>query len=144
MFILDASVLAKAFLEETGSQEFRAWLAQETAQGTPLHAPHLAYSEVGRVIQKECRDLKAAEAKELHQAAFIGINIIPLDTSDGLVWDATKHLTYYDAEYVDAARSTGSALVSADDKQLQAAAKIGVKTLSFSPSKATRKPMETA
>ncbi|MEK6974873.1 MAG: type II toxin-antitoxin system VapC family toxin [Candidatus Thermoplasmatota archaeon] len=144
MFVLDASVLAKAFLEEDGSKEFRAWLARETAKGTPLYAPHLAYSEVGRIIQKECRDLKVAEAKELHQAVFIGISIIPLDPSDSLVWDAAKHLTYYDAEYVDAARVTDGILVSADDKQLQAAAKIGIKGLSFSPSKAKTKHAEAA
>ena len=144
MFVLDASVIAKAFLEEAGSKELRAWLAEATAQGTSVHAPHLAYSEVGRIIQKECRDLKIAEAKELHQAAFIGINILPLNTSDGLVWDATKHLTYYDAEYVDAARFTGGTLVSADEKQLQAAAKIGIKTLSFSPSKAKKTHAEAA
>ncbi len=144
MFVLDASALAKAFLEEVGSKEFRAWLAKETAKGTALHAPHLAYSEVGRVIQKECRDLAVEETKELHQAVFIGIDLIPLDPSNGGAWEAAKGLTFYDAEYVGAANLTGGTLVSADETQLKAAEKLGIRVLSFSPSKAKSKPAQAA
>ncbi|MBI4392310.1 MAG: type II toxin-antitoxin system VapC family toxin [Euryarchaeota archaeon] len=139
MFVLDASALAKSFLDEAGSEEFRAWLSETSAKGMALQAPHIAYSELGRVIQKECRDLKVAEAKELHRAVFLGIDLIPLNTDDDRVWDAATGVTYYDAEYLEAAVSTGGTLVSADDRQLQAARKLGIKVISFSPTKGRKK-----
>lgn len=140
MFVLDASALAKSFLDEAGSEEFRAWLSEALAKDMPLHAPHIAHSELGRVIQKECRDLKVAEAKELHQAVFLGIDLMPLDRDHDATWDAAKGVTYYDAEYLGAALAKGAALVSADDRQLKAATKLGLKVLSFSPTQGRKKP----
>ncbi len=134
MYVLDASALAKSFLDEPQSQEFRAWLDEKSASGTLLLAPRLAFSEVGRIIQKECIGLPAEESKELHLSVFIGITVA-VTADDARAWNFTKALTYYDAEYVHLADLRDSTLVSADDKQLKAAAKMGVKVLSFSPTK---------
>lgn len=140
MFVLDASALAKSFLDEARSAEFRAWLSEAFVNGKPVHAPHIAHSELGRVIQKECPELKVAEAKELHRAVFLGIDLLPLDANDDRPWDAASGVTYYDAEYLGAAVSMGGTLVSADDKQLEAATKLGIKVISFSPTRDRKRP----
>jgi predicted nucleic acid-binding protein len=136
MFVLDASALAKSFLDEDRSDELRAWLRGAQDRGEPLRTPPIAFSELGRVIQKECRDLTAAQRHELHQALFLGIEVLHLDLETSYLWTVAAvaaGTTYYDAEYVAAAHKSQGTLVSADEGQLAAARKAGVKTLSFSP-----------
>lgn len=134
-YVLDASALAKSFLEEGKSKEFRAWMEAALRRGDTLYAPHIAYSEIGRIIQKECPELKPDDARELHLATFLGVTLLPVNDQGG-TWDHATGLTYYDAEYLDAAIATGpSRLVSGDEKQLKQADRFGIQSVSFSPSR---------
>ena len=134
MFVLDASALAKLFLDEARSDELRAWIARTLAAGQTPQVPHLAFSEIGRIIQKERSDLTTAQAKELHESVFLGFDVAPLDPTDDGVWDmAAKGLTYYDAEYVHLAHRLGATLVTADKDQTKRATHAKIKVLSFAP-----------
>lgn len=132
MFVLDCSALAKSFLEEPRSDEFRDWFETAVARNEKLHAPALAASEVARVIQKEM-DLTVDEQKELWQAVLLGVGIAPFDGEHVGVWDAAQDLGYYDAEYVDLALQLQAQLVTADRRQAKAAKAMGVDVLDFIP-----------
>lgn len=78
------------------------------------------------------RSADPSEARELHLAAFVGVELLPVNQSGG-AWDHSAGLSYYDAESIDAAVVCAGQLVSADEKQLKQAAAAGIKVMSFSP-----------
>ena len=134
MFVLDASALAKSFLDEPRSDALRAWLGNAVAAGHDLHVPSLAASEIARIIQKERPELDVAAHKELWRAVLLGIHVAPVDMAHDGVWDtAAAGLSYYDAEYVDLARRLGATLVTADAAQVRAAAALGIDVLELVP-----------
>lgn len=136
MHVIDASALAKSFLNESMSAEFRAWLTEAIVAGADVRAPPLAVAEIGRTIQKTHPSVSTAQAKELHASVFMGIRIHDTDPGGLAAWDYAGGLSYYDAKYVQMAASLEATLVTADSRQRDAAAGRRVSVLSFVPGEA--------
>lgn len=130
MFVVDASALAKAVLDEPRSDALRAWLEEALTTGARLIGPPLLASEMARVIQKERLGSTLQEMRELWRAVLAGVSIVDFDPEPA--WDITG-LTFYDAEYVSLAKSRGATLVTADGKQARAARAEGVAVVDFVP-----------
>ncbi|MCA1820100.1 MAG: type II toxin-antitoxin system VapC family toxin [Thermoplasmatota archaeon] len=129
-YILDASVIAKLVADEPGSLEFRAWSAEHA--GDDLRAPMLAFSEVGRVIQKGRGKSEAKRLAQTHVETMEDIQLVPTTAADGDgVWKIASGLPFYDAEYVRLAQRLGGVLVTADRKMAERARKAGVQVKEF-------------
>jgi predicted nucleic acid-binding protein len=122
-YVLDASVVAAAFLPEPHAAAARSLLAS----GARLLAPDLIYSELANVLWKRRRrgELTADEAAAL----LTDILRLPIRTtsSAGLL-DAALHLanrldrTVYDCLYLSLAIREGVAMVTADRRLVNALA----------------------
>jgi len=124
--------LAKTFLDEDRSEELRAWLDKAIAARETLLAPPLACSEVGRIIQREM-GLPPEESAKLHDAVFIGVEVVaPAAFTDP--WRQVRPgITFYDAEYLALAAERKATLATADRAQLEGARKAGLAARSFVP-----------
>lgn len=136
MHVIDASALAKSFLNEPMSAEFRAWLTEAIEAGADVRAPPVAVAEIGRTIQKTHPSASTAQAKELHAAVFMGVRIHDLDPRGLDAWEYAGNLTYHCAKYVQMAAGLDATLVTADSRQRDAAAGRRVSVLSFVPGEA--------
>jgi predicted nucleic acid-binding protein len=138
MFVLDASALAKTFLEEPRSEEFRTWLRSRLMAGDALVTPRLAFSEIGRIIQKELPSLSTSDRMELHAAVLGGVRTFEEKRIDVAIWKHAARITFYDAEYLHVAQQTGGTLVTADATQLDEAKRQSIPTISFVPPRTKR------
>jgi predicted nucleic acid-binding protein len=126
VYVLDASVVLKLAIDEPGSDEFRTWYAEHSADG--VFAPVLLYSEVGRGLQK-AQGASPKEHRTMHAMLLSTLDLV--QNLDFAAWDLADRLTFYDAQYVELARTTRSVLVTGDARMAQAARRSGVKTLVF-------------
>jgi predicted nucleic acid-binding protein len=125
--ILDASVAAKAFITETGSDAARAFLAS----GMRLVAPDLILIELANVAVKRHRngDIPRSQAEAMVAAAPSLIHeIVPLEgLLDRAFALAVDHgVSTYDAVYVALAEARGCDLVTADTRLIAKLAQAGV------------------
>lgn len=130
-FVLDASALAKLFLEEEGYREMRSWFRERIQEGDDLFAPHLASYELGRIIQRTHGDLDPDEQAQLlstitDQLAFGWPPDVASFQAGG------EHgLTFYDASYLALASDGEHTLVTADGDMVQAAEASGPSVRGF-------------
>jgi len=129
-FVLDASVIGKLALDEPGAPAARAWNLENA--GEAMHAPTLAYSEVGRILQKAKRGASIKALAAMHERVFEDIQLVEPRWADGPeVWGMADGLSFYDAEYVRLAQRLGGVLVTADRKMAERARKQGVQVKEF-------------
>lgn len=127
-FVLDASVLSKLAIEEPGGDEFFAWMQDNAAE--ELQAPSVAFSEVGRAIQKANPRGTAQTLARLHERALEGVKLRePAETAR--IWEIAQALTFADAEYVRLAQRLGAVLITSDTKMAERARKAGVQVKEF-------------
>lgn len=121
--VLDASVVAAAFFQETGTEAARALLVS----GRELRAPDLLLAEVGNVVWKRHgrKEIDEAEARDLLADCLrLPLQLVP---SRDLVKPAlelamaTKR-TVYDCLYLALAVRTKAVLVSGDRRFVNALA----------------------
>lgn len=118
-FVLDASALVKTVLRETRSDEVLAWFERHADE--EFIAPHLLFSEVGRVVQK---NLPTSSQREVHARLLSGVRLVEVDEG---VWEDETRVTFYDAHYIHLARRLGAQLVTTDVKMAEAARASGVR-----------------
>lgn len=116
---LDASCVAKLFLEEPDSPTFRAWCLAMRAAAVRFEAPTLLQFELGSILQREFGDLAAQERGRMLAQALDGIELVPISPEAPFRVDGA--LTYYDASYAAAAQESG-ALATDDLKMAKASA----------------------
>jgi predicted nucleic acid-binding protein len=121
--VLDASVVAAAFLQEEHAKRARALLVS----GREMHAPDLVYAELANVIWKRCG---RGEIDEEEAGRLLGDLLrLPLEiTSCGDLAEPALQLalgtgrTVYDCLYLALAVKTKTVLISADRRLVNALA----------------------
>ncbi len=117
---MDASVLLKLFLPETGSEQAQAVMEEVFAQHPDGPAvPDLIYAECGNVFWKKVQrgDLTAKAAQE----CMADLRALPLQVyslselaENALDWALRYRVTVYDAVYAVLAAALDSPLYTAD------------------------------
>jgi predicted nucleic acid-binding protein len=116
-FVLDASAVAKLFLEEPESPAFRTWYRAQVRRGARFAAPGLLGYEVAQLVAKNVKVSAGGFAARVRQP-LEGIHLHPaFDTVGPFVGP----LTAYDASYLATAATFGAILVSYDRALLRAA-----------------------
>lgn len=124
-FVLDASVAAKCFFQEPGSDQARASVGRSR-----LIAPRLLLLEIASLAAKKVRagvaSLEQAQ-RALGEAPALVDELVPVETllSRALEF-ATVGLSAYDGVYVALAEKAGIPLLTADDRLLRRAATAGM------------------
>lgn len=126
-FVLDASALAKTFLDEKESEAFRAWYRRSIDEGGRFAAPDLLGYEVAHLVAKNHGIGSPAAFAARVRLAVEGIHLRAAYDSVGPYVDG---LTAYDASYLATAAELGAALVSYDRALLRASKAHGVASLS--------------
>jgi len=121
--VVDASVVATAFFQETGAEAARAILAG----GGELHAPDLLLTEVGNVVWKRHGrgELDEAEARALLADCLrLPLRLTPTGdlVESALILALRTRRTVYDCLYLALAVKTKAILVSSDKRFVNALA----------------------
>jgi predicted nucleic acid-binding protein len=129
---LDSNILVKLVLNEVGSKEARASVADALKKGYALHTVDIALAEGLNVIWKHANMLKDLKMKEAMPATedltrvYDGLNIV---TAREIAAEAVKialaqNITVYDSLYIAAAQKLKAILYTADRKLWVTAKKI--------------------
>jgi predicted nucleic acid-binding protein len=116
-FILDSSVMAKLFLEESGSQEAIDIMDASYIKDIEIFASELIFYEVGNTIWKYLRKKNNDGSEYIKKLYLLNINYIPL--SKNLATNAIKiahknDITYYDGVHIALGQEYKSPLVTED------------------------------
>ena len=119
--VIGASVLVKAFIPESGSEEAGSLLARAEAAEVDLIAPELIYPETANILWKKVRrnELTPEEAREIAEAVLavpIRAESAPSTLLLALDIALACGVTAYDAQYVALAETFDCQLVTADHK----------------------------
>ena len=115
--ILDSSVIAKLFLDESGSQEALEIMDTSYLKELEIIASELIFYEVGNTIWKHLRKDKNDGTEYIKKLFLLNIDYIPL--SEKLANDAMKlahknDITFYDGVHIALAQEHRSQLVTED------------------------------
>lgn len=129
-FVLDASALAKTFVQEAESPAMLDWLKDIMQQGARLHAPNLLTYELTQVVWRNKNALRYPgddPARAVVRETTQGIDL------DHDAWSRVDpyldEVTAYDAAYLALAVAKDATLVTYD-KQLKSAAQGRVTVIS--------------
>ena len=119
IYVLDASVLLKWFVEEPESLQALTYRSRHLERSATLACPDLALYEVGNVLRHKRGVPEQALIDALLDLIHLGLNIFT--PTEALLRRAShlsyaRHMTYYDAVYVALAQELHSTLVTADFK----------------------------
>lgn len=123
-FVVDASSLAKLFLEDEGFQALRRWFRETVQGGGELLGPPLLRYEIGNVVQREYDDAPVEDRVEIVVEALRHVRLEDVDAGD--CFEAAGELTFYDAAYLALARSRGATLVTWDRRVADRATDLGL------------------
>ena len=118
-YVLDASALVKALLDEEGSDRFRAWHLARLHEGSETVAPHLLGYEMAQVGRRVGR---YADAVAL-------VDGMPLHEGFAALAPYLDQLSAYDAAYLAVAAALGAPLVTYDGAMQAAARRHGIQVL---------------
>ena len=119
--VLDSSVLAKLFIEESGTEDALALIGLAHMLDLELVAAQLAVSEVGNVLRKHMRGTDDDGSEHMRQLFLLDITFVPLDSvrSSRASSLASGHdISFYDAVHVALAEEHLCDLVT-EDNELQ-------------------------
>jgi predicted nucleic acid-binding protein len=125
--VVDASVATRFILTEEYNQQARKLLSHFIAGEIDLVAPPLINYEVGNAVRTAAskRLIDGGEAAKLYDT-FLKLNLGRLAPSnklyyDTLEWSIENPASFYDAAYILSCKASGYPLITADEKQLDAA-----------------------
>lgn len=126
--VVDASALAKLFLDEAESPAFRAWRDEQIQAGTRFEAPDLLGYEIAHIVSKV---LKVQVPGEDSFAGLVRRTVegIVLHRAFAEIGDFVGEASAYDASYLAVASAMSSPLVTYDRDLQRAARKHGIKVL---------------
>lgn len=128
--VVDASAIAKLFLDEPESEAFRSWYLTEIEAGSLFAAPGLLEYEVAHLLARNLKPPagtdRTAWLAERHDEVLAGIVLDHRAARGSFRW--TPAITGYDASYLAAAMAHGASLVTYDDLLLRQARKEGIRT----------------
>lgn len=120
---IDASAVAKLFLDQSASRALRDWYYAVRASGVPVVAPTLLPYEIGQVARREFADDPDAQRIALVEATR-GIDLVAPDLAKTAT--LAPDLSFYDASYLAVALATRTRLVTYDKRLARAATDAGV------------------
>lgn len=126
-FVLDASAVAKLFLNEVHSDALRDWFFERRLAGDELLAPPLLPFEIGHTIHVGL-GRSGAEGRDVLDAALRGIKLVGSALGDS--FDLLDSCTFYDAAYVALAIRAKSPLVTYDERMRRLGRRLGVSAVS--------------
>ncbi len=129
---IDASCVAKLFLEEADSPTFRTWYRAMQYHGVKFRAPNLLVYELGNIIGDEFPDKDERTRAMILESALTGIQLKETEPDHPFRFMAKPKLTYYDAAYVADGVDSGS-IASADKRMRKAAANTDSMTHIWTP-----------
>lgn len=129
---IDASLVAKLFLEEPDSPAFRGWYRAMQYHGVEFRAPNLLAYELGNIIGDEFPDKDEGTRAQILESALTGILLQDTELDQPFRFMAKPKITYYDAAYVADGCASGS-IASADERMRRAAANTGKRTRIWTP-----------
>ena len=113
MLVLDTSVAIKWVVEEEGTS------AAAALSWRSLIAPDLFQAEVGNVITKKVRrsEMTALQARSGYGVIMSRVSLLPLEPLGVAAFELSLMLPHsiYDCYFLAAARSLGTAMVTADE-----------------------------
>ena len=118
-YVVDASALAKLFLDEDGAPAFRDWWYATMASGAAMMAPSLVRFEVGNLIRRNLHHLDAAGRRRCWRETLAGVQF---DDSALAGSFGFPQLTFYDAAYLSLAAARKARLLTFDSRMAKAAA----------------------
>ncbi len=127
-YVVDASALAKLFLDERDSEDVRDWWYSAVTKGIAMFAPALVRFEVGNLIRRNLGHLDAEDRGRVWREALAGIVFDDQAVAHAF---SVPRLTFYDAVYVNLAAQRTATLVTFDDKMESVA--ISRKVTTFRP-----------
>jgi len=133
-FVLDASVaIAWCFDDESTPA---AWALLDRLRTAPAHVPALWALEVGNILLSAERRRRIAKARTIEFLGILGELDIRVDPDlpgrafrDVLPLARERHLTTYDATYLELAMRLGLPLATKDKALARAATALRIKTL---------------
>jgi predicted nucleic acid-binding protein len=111
--VLDASAVVALLLDDGPDGR---WVDECAAEGG-LVAPHLMPFEAANIIRRTTARgaIDDTQGFQALGALFrLDVELVPLDSVGGRVWDLRRNLTVYDASYVAVAERLGARLVTLD------------------------------
>ena len=129
---IDASSVAKLFLEERDSPSFRTWYRAMQDHGVEFRTPHLLVYELGNTIANEFPEADEHMRARILENALTGIQLHETEPDQPFRFMARPKLTYYDAAYVADGFDSGS-IASADKDLRKSAANTGNLTRIWTP-----------
>lgn len=135
-YVIDASALAKLFLDEPESVAFREWYVTEVQRGAKFGAPSLLGYEVAHLLAKNLKPPSGGKAGAewfgaRHDEVMEGITLDGGAARRTFEW--ARSLTAYDASYLAVAFASQACLVSYDHALLGEATRHKVTTLAPKP-----------
>jgi predicted nucleic acid-binding protein len=115
--ILDSSVIAKLFLEESGSQEALDIMDSSYIINFEIIASNLIFYEIGNTIWKHLRKKSNDGSEYIKKLYLLNIDYIPLseNLATNAIKIALKHdITFYDGVHIALSQEYKSPLVTED------------------------------
>ena len=121
---MDSNILVKLVLNEAGSKEARATVADVLKKGYTLHTVDFALAEGLNVVWKHAnvlKDLKAQEAQPTAEDLTKVYDALNIVTAREIAQETTQialthNITVYDALYIAATQKLNATLYTADQK----------------------------
>ncbi len=116
--VLDASVIAKWFSEEEGSDRASTYLQNYKDGKFSILIPTLLYYELGNILlSKKATKVQISEIMQTMQALHLIVENIGQDAFRQVFENASDYkITYYDAAYVSLMQKRNCELITADKK----------------------------
>ncbi|MHB8634318.1 MAG: PIN domain-containing protein [Thermoplasmatota archaeon] len=131
-YVVDASALAKLFLDEPDSPAFRAWYLSEVQRGETFGAPSLLGYEIAHLISRNLKPPAGAKRADWlaqrHDEVMTGIALDEAGARRGCAM--AGRLTGYDAAYLAVAAAGPACLVTYDRALVQEAKGQGLRVQS--------------
>jgi predicted nucleic acid-binding protein len=123
--VIDASVMAKLFYEERGSNEARRAIEEASLGNAPMHVPGLIFAELLNVGLKKIHDRMATEQDARGMIEVMGM--LPLAVwpchmlvAAGLEISVALGTSSHDSLYLALAERVDGHLLTADEEMLEA------------------------
>jgi predicted nucleic acid-binding protein len=120
-YVVDASVFAKLFIEEEGSDKATELMSIHVRGGLRFSAPTLVLYELGNVFWKHPQITHEKAYEFLRRFLDLQIRLVDIHSDDNLLRDTcnasrTSNLTFYDASYLAVAKNNDAKLITADEE----------------------------
>ena len=120
-YVVDASVFAKLFIEEEGSDKATELISIHVRGGLRFSAPTLVLYELGNVFWKHPQITHEKAFEFLRRFLDLKISLVDIHSDDDLLRytcnaSRTSDVSFYDASYITVANKNDAKLITADEE----------------------------